>query len=47
LDLGREQDLLEELARLHGYDRVPETVPYLPLRVGQKAPEESLLTGSG
>jgi phenylalanyl-tRNA synthetase beta chain len=30
LDLGREQDLLEELARLHGYDRVPETVPYLP-----------------
>lgn len=40
LDLGREQDLLEELARLHGYDRVPETVPYLPPRVGQKAPEE-------
>jgi len=40
LDLGREQDLLEELARLHGYERVPEIIPHVPPRVGRKASEE-------
>lgn len=28
-DLTREADLIEELARLHGYDRIPSTLPLL------------------
>lgn len=39
-DLVREEDLLEEIARLHGYDRVPERAPAVSPRVGTKAPEE-------
>ncbi len=39
-DLAREEDLLEELARLYGYDRIPELAPSVPPRVGRKAPEE-------
>ncbi len=26
-DLGREEDLIEELARIHGYERLPQTLP--------------------
>ncbi|MCS7216504.1 MAG: phenylalanine--tRNA ligase subunit beta [Candidatus Bipolaricaulota bacterium] len=39
-DLAREEDLLEEIARLYGYDRIPELAPAQPARVGGKAPEE-------
>jgi phenylalanyl-tRNA synthetase beta chain len=28
-DISREADLIEELARLHGYDRIPSTLPLL------------------
>lgn len=40
LDLQREEDLLEEVVRLYGYDRVPELAPCVSPRVGQKHPEE-------
>ncbi len=40
LDLQREEDLLEEVARLHGYDRIPERAPCVFPRVGKKDPEE-------
>ena len=40
LDLAREQDLLEEIARLYGYDRIPELSPLVPPRVGKKDIEE-------
>lgn len=28
-DISREADLIEELARLHGYDKIPSTLPWL------------------
>jgi len=40
LDLQREEDLLEEVARLNGYDRIPEHAPCVFPRVGKKHPEE-------
>lgn len=40
LDLQREEDLLEEVARIYGYDRIPERAPAVPPRVGRKDPEE-------
>jgi phenylalanyl-tRNA synthetase beta chain len=33
-DLRREADVAEEVARLHGYDRIPTTLPSLPLTGG-------------
>src|SRR5262245_16120551 len=36
-DITREADLIEELARLHGYDRIPTTLP--PLRPAGEASE--------
>ncbi len=33
-DLNIEVDLIEELARLHGYDRLPTRVPLMPLQPG-------------
>lgn len=40
LDLTREEDLLEEVARLSGYDRIPEAAPAVSPRVGRKDSEE-------
>lgn len=37
-DLQQEADLYEEIARLHGYDRVPESVPATG-QVGRRLPE--------
>lgn len=36
-DLGREADVAEELARLHGYDRIPAALPATPLTGGLAA----------
>jgi phenylalanyl-tRNA synthetase beta chain len=38
-DLTREVDLIEEVARLHGYDRVPATVPDLTAAPGPSGDE--------
>jgi len=32
-DIAIEEDLIEELARIHGYDRIPATIPAGPARV--------------
>ena len=40
-DIAIEEDLIEELARIHGYDRIPTTVPGGPARVA--APSETRL----
>jgi len=40
-DIAIEEDLIEELARIHGYDRVPTTVPGGPARIA--APSETRL----
>ncbi len=32
VDLEREVDLVEEVARIHGYDRIPTTLPRVPMR---------------
>jgi phenylalanyl-tRNA synthetase beta chain len=53
-DLTREADLIEELARLHGYQRVPSTLPLLRSsggrsdhRLGWERKTRSLLAGEG
>ncbi|MCX7750287.1 MAG: phenylalanine--tRNA ligase subunit beta [Candidatus Bipolaricaulota bacterium] len=40
-DLLREIDLVEEVARLHGYDRIPASAPRVEPRVGRKDPREA------
>jgi phenylalanyl-tRNA synthetase beta chain len=39
IDLEREEDLIEEVARHHGYDRIPERLPVGPTRPGSYPPE--------
>ncbi len=53
-DLRREEDLVEEIVRLHGYDRVPATLPRIPVDVAERdvaadllAMVRRLLTGMG
>ncbi|MCA9190821.1 MAG: phenylalanine--tRNA ligase subunit beta [Planctomycetales bacterium] len=41
-DLYREVDLIEEVARLHGYDQIPEDVP-VPLTVAARRPKDIVL----
>ena len=43
-DIAIEEDLIEELARIHGYDRIPATVPGGPARIA--APSESRVAES-
>ncbi len=35
VDIRMETDLIEEIARLHGYDRIPETLPEIRLHPGE------------
>ena len=53
-DISREADLIEELARLHGYDQIPSTLPLLRSsggiidpRLGWERRLRSLMTGEG
>lgn len=53
-DITREADLIEELARLHGYDRIPTTLPALrpcgetnDFRLGWERKIRCLLAGEG
>lgn len=39
-DLEREIDLIEEIARIYGYERIPSSAPVVPLRRGRKDPRE-------
>jgi phenylalanyl-tRNA synthetase beta chain len=38
-DLLLEVDLVEEIARLHGYDRIPTTLPAAPIEPSQQPPD--------
>ena len=40
-DLTREVDLIEEVGRLYGYDRIPSTPPQAIMRMGKRDPIES------
>ena len=40
-DLSREADLIEEVARIHGYDKIPEDV-FVPLSLSQKTLTERI-----
>jgi phenylalanyl-tRNA synthetase beta chain len=53
-DISREADLIEELARLHGYDRIPSTLPLLrpsggrnDLLLSWERKARTLMTGEG
>ena len=53
-DISREADLIEELARLHGYDRIPSTLPLLrpsggknDSLLGWERKARALMTGEG
>jgi phenylalanyl-tRNA synthetase beta chain len=54
VDIAREIDLIEEIARMHGYDRVPVTLPAVSViagvaegRVAVEARFREIMTGSG
>jgi len=39
VDVSRDVDLIEEVARLYGYNKIPSTTPYLPARPAEVAME--------
>src|SRR5256884_479622 len=41
-DLRLEEDLIEEVARVGGYDRIPVALPEVPLAAGEDTPERRL-----
>jgi phenylalanyl-tRNA synthetase beta chain len=41
-DLRLEEDLIEEIARVSGYDRIPVALPEVPLAAGEDTPERRL-----
>ncbi|TEB14280.1 Phenylalanine--tRNA ligase beta subunit [Pelotomaculum sp. FP] len=45
VDVNLEIDLIEEIARMHGYDRVPGTLPYGQSIQGKQTREQSLTAG--
>lgn len=45
VDISMETDLIEEIARLHGYDRIPETLPEVKVQP-QKDPRHQALSRS-
>lgn len=42
-DISREIDLIEEVARLHGFNQIPETLPFGPSTQGHRTPEQQLV----
>ena len=42
-DLTREADLIEEVARIHGYDKIPEDAP-IPVAPSSKRPFDTAWT---
>ena len=42
VDLEREIDLIEEIARLKGYDQIPATVPLIPMSLAGQDPSRAL-----
>ncbi|HWV38362.1 MAG TPA: phenylalanine--tRNA ligase subunit beta [Vulgatibacter sp.] len=43
VDVSREADLVEEVARIRGYDRIPSAVPRAPARPAVRSVEEQVL----
>ncbi|MHB1190077.1 MAG: phenylalanine--tRNA ligase subunit beta [Armatimonadota bacterium] len=41
-DIGREEDLIEEVGRVYGYERIPERLPVGETRQGQESDEGAL-----
>ena len=42
VDISREEDIYEEIARIHGYAKIPATIPYLPATASRIAPINGL-----